>query len=126
MAYGNDLSAVRVHALHMHAAGATHRSLFPTSSRNDSSYCGWNLNCFARTRGSLLRYVRQTLPGITDPMVYAGMVFSYHFSSLLAETHGSHWQPTGHAYSEIGAVFVYDTDSTDGTLQFSHIAIWLN
>lgn len=72
--YGNDLSAVRVAGSHAH--GAAHRTLFPMSARDHSTYSGWNLNRLARCRGSLLRYVHHTLPGITDPMVYVGMLFT--------------------------------------------------
>jgi hypothetical protein len=74
--YGNDLSCVRCDSLGTHAEGGTQHTLFPTSARNDLTYCAWNLNCLARVRGSLLRYARHTLPGITDPMLYVGMVFS--------------------------------------------------
>lgn len=72
--YGNDLSTVRIDG--SHAPGEAHRSLFPTSARDDASYCPWNLNHLARARGSLLRYVQHTLPGITDPMLYVGMLFT--------------------------------------------------
>lgn len=74
--YGNDLSSVRCDALATHTDGATQHTLFPTSVRNEQTYSAWNLNRLARVRGSLLRFVRHTLPGITDPMLYVGMLFS--------------------------------------------------
>lgn len=72
--YGNDLSTVRTDG--SHAPGEAHRTLFPTSARDDASYCAWNLNHLARARGSLLRHVQHTIPGITDPMLYVGMLFT--------------------------------------------------
>ena len=44
--------------------------------RHPLAYSPWNLRVLPRLRGSLLRYVRQTLPGVTDPMVYVGQCFS--------------------------------------------------
>ncbi|KAJ4979660.1 hypothetical protein NE237_010440 [Protea cynaroides] len=37
----------------------------------------WNLQVIARSRGSLTRFMPDEVPGVTSPMVYIGMLFSW-------------------------------------------------
>lgn len=37
----------------------------------------WNMRVMARSPGSLLRYMPDEVPGVTSPMVYIGMLFSW-------------------------------------------------
>ena len=37
----------------------------------------WNMRAAARSPGSLLRFVRDDVPGVTTPMLYVGMLFSW-------------------------------------------------
>ena len=37
---------------------------------------GWNLNNLPLLGGSLLRYIRSEIAGMTSPWLYAGMAFS--------------------------------------------------
>ncbi|XP_042475605.1 probable lysine-specific demethylase ELF6 [Macadamia integrifolia] len=37
----------------------------------------WNLQVIARSRGSLTRFMPDEIPGVTSPMVYIGMLFSW-------------------------------------------------
>ncbi|XP_058083388.1 lysine-specific demethylase ELF6 isoform X2 [Magnolia sinica] len=37
----------------------------------------WNLQVIARSRGSLTRFMPDDIPGVTSPMVYIGMLFSW-------------------------------------------------
>ena len=39
-------------------------------------WSSWNLNLLPKQRQSLLRHMREAHPGVTDPMVYVGMLFS--------------------------------------------------
>ncbi|EPS66494.1 hypothetical protein M569_08283, partial [Genlisea aurea] len=41
------------------------------------SNCPWNLQVIARSPGSLTRYMPDDIPGVTSPMVYIGMLFSW-------------------------------------------------
>jgi hypothetical protein len=38
---------------------------------------GWNMRAAARSPGSLLRFLRDEVPGVTTPMLYVGMLFSW-------------------------------------------------
>ncbi|KAJ6761394.1 LYSINE-SPECIFIC DEMETHYLASE REF6 [Salix koriyanagi] len=37
----------------------------------------WNMRCVSRAKGSLLRFMKEEIPGVTSPMVYIGMIFSW-------------------------------------------------
>ncbi|KAG8078804.1 hypothetical protein GUJ93_ZPchr0007g5437 [Zizania palustris] len=37
----------------------------------------WNMRGVARSRGSLLQFMREDVPGVTTPMLYVGMMFSW-------------------------------------------------
>ncbi|CAM6096754.1 unnamed protein product [Calypogeia fissa] len=37
----------------------------------------WNMRSVARSQGSLLRFMPEEVPGVTSPMVYIGMLFSW-------------------------------------------------
>ena len=37
----------------------------------------WNLQAIARAPGSLIRFMPDDIPGVTSPMVYIGMLFSW-------------------------------------------------
>ncbi|KIO30967.1 hypothetical protein M407DRAFT_222108 [Tulasnella calospora MUT 4182] len=57
----------------------THGSASPsleTHPLDPYSRDGWNMNNMARAPGSLLRYVKSDISGMTVPWVYVGMVFS--------------------------------------------------
>lgn len=41
------------------------------------SNCPWNLQVIARSPGSLTRFMPDDIPGVTSPMVYVGMLFSW-------------------------------------------------
>ncbi|XP_021746797.1 probable lysine-specific demethylase ELF6 isoform X2 [Chenopodium quinoa] len=41
------------------------------------SNCLWNLQVIARSAGSLTRFMLDDIPGVTSPMVYIGMLFSW-------------------------------------------------
>ncbi|KMS97328.1 hypothetical protein BVRB_6g156070 [Beta vulgaris subsp. vulgaris] len=41
------------------------------------SNCPWNLQVIARSAGSLTRFMLDDIPGVTSPMVYIGMLFSW-------------------------------------------------
>lgn len=41
------------------------------------SNCPWNLQVIARSPGSLTRFMPDDIPGVTSPMVYIGMLFSW-------------------------------------------------
>ncbi|XP_066332293.1 lysine-specific demethylase JMJ706-like isoform X1 [Miscanthus floridulus] len=52
-------------------------SAFSSSSSNDQlGRSKWNLKRFSRLPNSTLRLLRAAVPGITDPMLYIGMLFS--------------------------------------------------
>ncbi|KAK2968252.1 hypothetical protein RJ640_030302, partial [Escallonia rubra] len=38
---------------------------------------GWNMRGVSRAKGSLLRFMREEIPGVTSPMVYLAMMFSW-------------------------------------------------
>ncbi|KAJ0241705.1 Lysine-specific demethylase REF6 [Hirschfeldia incana] len=37
----------------------------------------WNMRAMARAEGSLLKFMREEIPGVTSPMVYVAMMFSW-------------------------------------------------
>ncbi|KAJ6410320.1 hypothetical protein OIU84_007134 [Salix udensis] len=37
----------------------------------------WNMRGVSRAKGSLLRFMKEEIPGVTSPMVYIGMMFSW-------------------------------------------------
>ncbi|XP_010250905.1 PREDICTED: lysine-specific demethylase JMJ705-like [Nelumbo nucifera] len=37
----------------------------------------WNMRGVSRAKGSLLRFMKEEIPGVTSPMVYIGMLFSW-------------------------------------------------
>ncbi|XP_071734573.1 lysine-specific demethylase ELF6-like [Rutidosis leptorrhynchoides] len=41
------------------------------------SNCPWNLQVVARSPGSITRFMPDDIPGVTSPMVYIGMLFSW-------------------------------------------------
>ncbi|KAJ7539157.1 hypothetical protein O6H91_11G079000 [Diphasiastrum complanatum] len=47
------------------------------ASRLKLTNSAWNLRYFARSPGSLLRFLPDEVPGVTSPMVYLGMLFSW-------------------------------------------------
>ncbi|KAL0489806.1 hypothetical protein AKO1_009250 [Acrasis kona] len=57
--YGSDLDCTKV------------GSCFPRTWQY-----GWNMNKLAILNDSVLKYLYQTIPGITSPMLYVGMLFS--------------------------------------------------
>lgn len=67
--YGSDLDVTKIQ-----------RSGFPRD-RADGLYLTadgthWNLNRLPRMRGSVLSHIKETVAGVTDPMLYVGMLFS--------------------------------------------------
>ena len=38
---------------------------------------GWNMRVVSRANGSLLRFMKEEIPGVTSPMVYVAMLFSW-------------------------------------------------
>lgn len=69
MDYGSDLDVTKIE-----------RSGFPRDRSpgiyltGDSTH--WNLNRLPRMRGSVLSHIKETVAGVTDPMLYIGMLFS--------------------------------------------------
>ncbi|PWZ22140.1 Lysine-specific demethylase JMJ706 [Zea mays] len=51
-------------------------SAFSSSSHDQLGRSKWNLKRFSRLPNSTLRLLRAAVPGITDPMLYIGMLFS--------------------------------------------------
>ncbi|KAJ1280407.1 hypothetical protein BS78_04G230200 [Paspalum vaginatum] len=51
-------------------------SAFSSSSNDQLGRSKWNLKGFSRLPNSTLRLLRAAVPGITDPMLYIGMLFS--------------------------------------------------
>ncbi|GJV20540.1 lysine-specific demethylase JMJ706-like protein isoform X1 [Tanacetum coccineum] len=51
-------------------------SAFSSSSNDHLGSSKWNLKKLARLPGSALRLVEHSIPGVTDPMMYIGMLFS--------------------------------------------------
>lgn len=51
-------------------------SAFSSSSNDQLGRSKWNLKRFSRLPNSTLRLLRAAVPGITDPMLYIGMLFS--------------------------------------------------
>ncbi|RZC70486.1 hypothetical protein C5167_033615 [Papaver somniferum] len=41
------------------------------------SNCPWNLQVIARSPGSLTRFMLEDIPGVTSPMIYIGMLYSW-------------------------------------------------
>lgn len=37
----------------------------------------WNMRGVSRAKGSLLRFMKEEIPGVTSPMVYIAMMFSW-------------------------------------------------
>eukprot|EP00026_Physarum_polycephalum_P001007 Phypoly_transcript_01008.p1 GENE.Phypoly_transcript_01008~~Phypoly_transcript_01008.p1 ORF type:complete len:1023 (-),score=208.76 Phypoly_transcript_01008:373-3441(-) len=67
--YGSDIDVTK-----------SQRSGFPRD-RMDGVYVTeegthWNLNRLPRMRGSVLSHIKETVAGVTDPMLYVGMLFS--------------------------------------------------
>ncbi|CAN6487060.1 unnamed protein product [Victoria cruziana] len=59
-----------------------HGNSNPSSNREGTagwrlSNSPWNLQVIARSYGSLIRYMPDEIPGVTSPMVYIGMLFSW-------------------------------------------------
>ncbi|KAI4319048.1 hypothetical protein MLD38_032696 [Melastoma candidum] len=63
-------------------------SAFPPNYSSSSVGCGgvgssnvgetaWNMRWVSRAEGSLLRYMKEEIPGVTSPMVYLAMMFSW-------------------------------------------------
>ncbi|ONK71199.1 uncharacterized protein A4U43_C04F5900 [Asparagus officinalis] len=38
---------------------------------------GWNMRGVSRAKGSLLRFMKEEIPGVTSPMIYVAMMFSW-------------------------------------------------
>ncbi|KAG0474543.1 hypothetical protein HPP92_014229 [Vanilla planifolia] len=51
-------------------------SAFSTSPNDKLGKSKWNLKRFSRLPKSVLRLLRSSIPGVTDPMLYIGMLFS--------------------------------------------------
>ncbi|KAG2660811.1 hypothetical protein PVAP13_1KG460900 [Panicum virgatum] len=51
-------------------------SAFSSSPNDQLGRSKWNLKRFSRLPNSMLRLLRAAVPGITDPMLYIGMLFS--------------------------------------------------
>ncbi|XP_078182505.1 lysine-specific demethylase JMJ706-like [Carex rostrata] len=51
-------------------------SAFSSSPRDPLGQSNWNLKKFSRLPKSTLRLLRTSIPGVTDPMLYIGMLFS--------------------------------------------------
>lgn len=62
--YGSDLDV------------ATHGSGFPMDPDDLRNASGWNLNLFPKLTDSLLSHLEESTPGVSQPMMYIGMLFS--------------------------------------------------
>jgi hypothetical protein len=51
-------------------------SAFSSSSHDQLGKSNWNLKNFSRLSSSVLRLLQTPIPGVTDPMLYIGMLFS--------------------------------------------------
>ncbi|XP_020393913.1 lysine-specific demethylase JMJ706 isoform X3 [Zea mays] len=51
-------------------------SAFSSSPHDQLGKSNWNLKNFSRLPGSVLRLLQTPIPGVTDPMLYIGMLFS--------------------------------------------------
>ncbi|EMS65270.1 Lysine-specific demethylase 5A [Triticum urartu] len=51
-------------------------SAFSSSSHDQLGKSNWNLKNFSRLPSSVLRLLQTPIPGVTDPMLYIGMLFS--------------------------------------------------
>lgn len=51
-------------------------SAFSSSPNDQLGKSNWNLKNFSRLSNSVLRLLRTPIPGVTDPMLYIGMLFS--------------------------------------------------
>ncbi|VFQ90903.1 unnamed protein product [Cuscuta campestris] len=51
-------------------------SAFSSSSNDDLAKSKWNMKGFSRLPKSILRLLETTIPGVTEPMLYIGMLFS--------------------------------------------------
>ncbi|KAM3402978.1 hypothetical protein ACQJBY_006642 [Aegilops geniculata] len=51
-------------------------SAFSSSPRDQLGKSNWNLKNFSRLPSSVLRLLQTPIPGVTDPMLYIGMLFS--------------------------------------------------
>ncbi|WOL16655.1 lysine-specific demethylase JMJ706-like isoform X2 [Canna indica] len=51
-------------------------SAFSSSLRDQLGQSNWNLKRFSRLSKSVLRHLVNSIPGVTDPMLYIGMLFS--------------------------------------------------
>uniref|UniRef100_A0ACD5TLP2 Uncharacterized protein n=1 Tax=Avena sativa TaxID=4498 RepID=A0ACD5TLP2_AVESA len=51
-------------------------SAFSSSPRDNLGKSNWNLKNFSRLSSSVLRLLQTPIPGVTDPMLYIGMLFS--------------------------------------------------
>ncbi|KAL5227805.1 hypothetical protein ABZP36_016070 [Zizania latifolia] len=49
----------------------------PASPAMHVGETAWNMRGVARSRGSLLQFMREDVPGVTTPMLYVGMMFSW-------------------------------------------------
>ncbi|CAA7403854.1 unnamed protein product [Spirodela intermedia] len=51
-------------------------SAFSSSANDQLGKSKWNLQTFSRLPNSILRLLERAIPGVTDPMLYIGMLFS--------------------------------------------------
>lgn len=75
----------------------------------------WNMRVVPRTRGSLLKFMKDDIPGVTTPMVYVGMMFSWF--AWHVEDHELH----SLNYSHLGAGKVWYGIPRDARLAFEEV-----
>ncbi|CAL9102486.1 unnamed protein product [Musa acuminata var. zebrina] len=103
-------------------------SAFSSSPRDQLGQSKWNLKRFSRLPKSVLRHLANAIPGVTDPMLYIGMLFSmfawhvedhylysinYHHCGAFKTWYGI----PGHAATDFEKVVwnhVYDSDILQG------------
>ncbi|KAJ4896871.1 Lysine-specific demethylase REF6 [Raphanus sativus] len=72
--YANDMPGSAFIPLSLAAA---RRREYGGSDGGSVGETAWNMRAMARAEGSLLRFMKEEIPGVTSPMVYVAMMFSW-------------------------------------------------
>lgn len=86
-----------------------------TEAAENVGETAWNMRGVARAKGSLLRFMREEIPGVTSPMVYVAMMFSWFAWHL--EDHDLH----SLNYLHTGAGKTWYGVPRDATLAFEEV-----
>ncbi len=72
--YGSDIDVTQIHRSGFPRDNITPNREFGPYLTEDHTH--WNLNHLPRMQGSVLSHIKETVAGVTDPMLYIGMLFS--------------------------------------------------